>query len=960
MMQQTALTSWSERSPPPEKWVAFYVRVTREESVKADLSIPNQIARAKEVASLRKWPHWKVYVEPKHVSGELWLNKRPALRELVQDVNAGHVTAVCARHTDRLWRTSEIQSQLISILRERSVEVWDFSQRHEYKTAHGRFSLQVLGAAAELEVNLTAERIREMKRGKARKGKTGGGPPPFGYTSQSRRLGQLLQAGYDQDEAYAKACTEFPVGKRWFIDEEEATVVRLIFEQYTAPKSRLGSKRIARHLNSLGYKTRTGMAWLAPYIRRMVANPAYAGYTTYDEDSYEKRLDSRLPRDRQTLYKGEHEPLISLATWQKAQNDRKEGITIKRDGRQASERRVFALTGILRCPSCGSRMIGKWSRHSTRTYYLCARRHNGGPELCSFPMLDANQLHRETWRWVHTIISSPEYLDEHLKRLQDRLQRQRPEAEKNLDRAKRRMDEIRGSLRKYYMLLEGSHDPIKEQAFTERITELRGELASLETEVGALQRQVSPTQKPPVTLIQMQAYLQQFEERGADKPEIQKAIFHELRRNHGFAVRATTNGEIVLSIDLTPAPASSSAQRSNLTSPSIRRFYSVVDATGSAGGSRGSGFPDPGGPTNSRLCPPAAAISSARRAVSCPRISLISAVAACSSAASLAGAVAGSTGASPLKVAMSSFRLFTGNTAVSPPATAASAALSRGTYIRRNPRRRAQAAIGSTPRTARTRPSSASSPTNRDSCAQSSGNNPDPVRIPTAIGRSYAAPSLRMSAGARFTVTFRGGSLDPMFSSAPRIRVRPSFTPASGNPTIENPGNPPATSTSTSMGDASTPTTAAERTRVSMRGGHCQRDASVAPRRFRGNARAPGWGRPPAGSLSRHPVVPTGSRWLGNHNHRITLARRNRSLPNEAPSALEAARFTTIVGLPSTANTPRDRPRATCSWRLPMVTTCRRRASSAMAGSSSSRPGTTYSTSTPRVSSAEASAPAVV
>ena len=248
-------------------------------------------------------------------------------------------------------------------------------------------------------------------------------------------------------------------------------------------------------------------------------------------------------------------------------------------------------------------------------------------------------------------------------------------------------------------------------------------------------------------------------------------------------------------------------------------------------------FPDPGGPTNSRLCPPAAAISSARRAVSCPRISLMSAVAACSSAASLAGAVAGSTGASPRKVAMSSFRVFTGNTAVSPPATAASAALSRGTYIRRNPRRRAQAAIGSTPRTARTRPSSASSPTNSDSCAQSSGNSPDPVRIPTAIGRSYAAPSLRMSAGARFTVTFRGGSLDPMLSSAPRIRVRPSFTPASGNPTIENPGNPPATSTSTSMGDASTPTTAAERTRVSMRRRSLPAVCHRPRRRFRGNAR---------------------------------------------------------------------------------------------------------------------------
>jgi hypothetical protein len=67
--------------------------------------------------------------------------------------------------------------------------------------------------------------------------------------------------------------------------------------------------------------------------------------------------------------------------------------------------------------------------------------------------------------------------------------------------------------------------------------------------------------------------------------------------------------------------------------------------------------------------------------------------------------------------------------------------------------------------------------------------------------------------------------LSPRFSSAPRIRTLPSCTPVSGSPTMRTPGSPEATSTSTSMGEASTPTTAAERTRVSTRGGQCQSDA---------------------------------------------------------------------------------------------------------------------------------------
>lgn len=45
------------------------------------------------------------------------------------------------------------------------------NSRYEYKSAYGNFSLQILGVASELEVGLTAERIREMKRGKALTGR---------------------------------------------------------------------------------------------------------------------------------------------------------------------------------------------------------------------------------------------------------------------------------------------------------------------------------------------------------------------------------------------------------------------------------------------------------------------------------------------------------------------------------------------------------------------------------------------------------------------------------------------------------------------------------------------------------------------------------------------------------------------------------------------------------------------
>lgn len=617
MADAERMTSWM--GSPPGRWAAFYVRVTQEESVKTDLSIPNQVARAHEVAASRGWTDYQIYVEPRHVSGELWIDKRPGLRRLVEDIRAGRVSSVCSRHTDRLWRTAEVQSKLLPILRDHQVELWDYAHQHDYRSAHGRFSLQVLGAASELEVNLTAERIREMKRGKARKGKPGGGPPPYGYTSQSRRILELRAAGLAADEAYTKACLELPVGKCWYIDEREAEVVRLIFHFYTAVEHRFGSKRIAMRLNELGHRTRQGAAWLGNYVRRVVNNPAYAGFTSYDETAYEDRVASRQPRHRQALYPGEHPPIIEPDVWRQAQAIKSEDNTIKRTREGAKESRVFSLTGILRCPSCGSRMVGKWAHHSERTYYICARRHNGGAALCSFPLLNASQLHGEVWRWVHEVITSPQFVLDHVAELRKKLDADRPATEKRAAALHKRQGEIKAALGKYYGIFETSKDPVRDEALMERVRELRTELQAVEGEIEALRAKAAPV---PMKLTEerVRAYLEKLAARVDERPEYQRAIFAEMKREHGLQVRPVTKSEVVVSMAL-PLRELGAEELAPVAAGAESRVYTVLPDRDVGRGPGGPGLPEPGGPSRSRLCPPAAATSRARRAGSSPRTS---------------------------------------------------------------------------------------------------------------------------------------------------------------------------------------------------------------------------------------------------------------------------------------------------------------------------------------------------
>src|SRR5688572_20605326 len=100
--------------------------------------------------------------------------------------------------------------------------------------------------------------------------------------------------------------------------------------------------------------------------------------------------------------------------------------------------------------------------------------------------------------------------------------------------------------------------------------------------------------------------------------------------------------------------------------------------------------------------------------------------------------------------------------------------------------------------------------------------------MPSAMARSKPVPSLRRSAGARFTVIRRSGNSNPLFRIAARTRSRASRTAVSGRPTMSKPGSPLATSTSTDTSSVSRPHSAQAVTRANpVTGGDFRRHAGA-------------------------------------------------------------------------------------------------------------------------------------
>jgi site-specific DNA recombinase len=564
---------------------AFYERVTAEESFKRNLSIPAQRAEAEELARKNNWTPIKHYTEPKHVQASVW--QRPAFLDLVRDIEAGKVLRVVARHEDRIWRDLGIQQRFLEILRRHQVELWAFRGQLDYTTAHGRLVLQITGATAEFEKNVTGERIRKVKRSLIMKGRPAGGPPPFGYTSQSRVKADLLREGLPEEEAYRKACEVIPIGKSWVVDPPEAEVVRLIFRLFVDPGHRWGVRRITAYLNRQGYRRRSGLLWHPDKVRSIVNNPAVAGHLFYDEAAFSANVPSRAPKFRQTLYAATHEPIITFDVWLRAQRIKTENTTARRTKSTATV--AYPLRDILVC-GCGKPMKGKASGPNRPAYYICSDRKHFGPERCNRPVLRKTTVEAAIWKFLRGFLKNPSALVDYVREANGRLRDELPAGRQALAEKKKALTDVMARLARYHERFERAGNAGEEDFAWDRIKELRAQETQFKTEIAGLEARM-PHGASPLDAVRARRYLKSLRQFFRSRPRYEEALYEALRRRHNLRldVLAVDLVEAILEFDegIEPSEEDDSLSRRRPMSPGggktmlARRLTSILPPLGS-------------------------------------------------------------------------------------------------------------------------------------------------------------------------------------------------------------------------------------------------------------------------------------------------------------------------------------------------------------------------------------------
>lgn len=361
---------------------ALYVRVSTEEQVDG-YSIDAQLDALREYCKFRRISISKEYVDAGRSAKSI--EGRPALQELLLDAAQGRFQIVVVWKLNRLARNLKDLLHMLKLFNKYNVSILSLTEDIQTDTAMGNFLVQMLGAAAELERAQICENVQLAVQNRNQQGKWNSGNMVLGY-----RWHKNPEPGQPQLE----------------IVKEEAKLVRTIFEMYAGG---LGLKAITNRLNAESFKTKKGLTFCIAAVRGILTNPNYIGKIRIGTSL--KRTGSDIEVQ---LVEGEQEPIIPQELWDK--------VRLRFEERNGSPdrkpNRAMPLTGLLKCPQCGSAMVAGRSKSYRKDgtfrlnhYYVCSSYTNKGFVACRQNSVRAGDIEEWFFRHVRELVIKPDLLN---------------------------------------------------------------------------------------------------------------------------------------------------------------------------------------------------------------------------------------------------------------------------------------------------------------------------------------------------------------------------------------------------------------------------------------------------------------------------------------------------------------------------------------------------------------------
>jgi site-specific DNA recombinase len=350
--------------PEPPKAIGIWIRVSTEDQVRGE-SPETHEARARMYAEMRGWVVAEVYRLDATSGKTVW--GHPETNRMLADVRSGAISALVFSKLARLARNTRELLEFADIFRSCGADMISLAESIDTSTPAGRLFYTMLAALAEWEREEIAARVRASVPIRAKLGKLTAGAPPLGYRREKGKL---------------------------FINEDEAPIVRLIYELFDEHKRR---KTVARILTQRGYRTRGGRAFSDTTLERLIRNPTNKGQQRVN---YTRRSDTT----KTTVLKPENEwvwhecpALVAEDLWDRCNA----ALDARRlaGARTPAKKTVHLFAGFAYC-ACGTKMYVRQGA----TKYACDACRN------KIPIDDLEAVYRDR---IREFIVSPEEMRAH-------------------------------------------------------------------------------------------------------------------------------------------------------------------------------------------------------------------------------------------------------------------------------------------------------------------------------------------------------------------------------------------------------------------------------------------------------------------------------------------------------------------------------------------------------------------
>lgn len=275
---------------------------------------------------------------------------RPDYLRMMDRLRTGEFSHLLVWKIDRISRNLLDFSAMYQELKSLGINFVSKNEQFDTSNAISEAMLKIILVFAELERNMTSERVTAVMLSRATNGQWNGGRVPFGYD-------------------YSKDTQKFT------INEAQAKVVQMIADMYEQYQSLL---YVSRQLNEAGYKTRAGNKWTPTAVYTILSNPFYKGCYLYNVHDAGNRSAVK-DKSEWLVFEDHHPAILSEIQFDRIslslKRNRRGGVK-KEEARINKNIHIFA--GKVHCGQCGNLMSATLDRRRANGYrpsiYGCSGR----------------------------------------------------------------------------------------------------------------------------------------------------------------------------------------------------------------------------------------------------------------------------------------------------------------------------------------------------------------------------------------------------------------------------------------------------------------------------------------------------------------------------------------------------------------------------------------------------------